>query len=253
MSLPGLYAVWRGTMVALGVAAVLPARTGDVRSHPRPIHGYGEAVTAARAMIAARDSDAAEGGATILRVHDRRAPRAVVLLHGFSNSPRQFAELADSLFAHGDNVLVPRRPHHALRNRDARALGALTPSELCKLADASIDIAAGLGDSVIVMGLSLGGTMAVWSAEHRPEVRRAIVIAPAFAPARVPSVLERPLVNLGAHLPNVSRRAAPDSARPDRDPGFATRGLAAVLRLGLGGRPAAARRPRGGEIGLVVN
>jgi carboxylesterase len=186
-------------------------------------------------------------------VHGGRTARAVVLLHGFSDSPRQFASLADSLFADGDNVLVPRLPHHALRNRDARELGALTPSELCKLADESIDIAAGLGDSVIVMGLSLGGTMAVWSAEHRPEVRRAIVIAPAFEPARVPSLLDRPLVNLSAHLPNLSHRIAADSAHPDRDPGFATHGLAAVLRLGMAVRQDAARLPPNGEILFVVN
>ncbi len=253
MSLPGLYAVWRGTMVALGVAAVLPARTGDVHSHPHPTRSFADAVTAARTLIATNDADAADGGATILRVHGRRAARAVVLLHGFSDSPRQFAALADSLFADGDNVIAPRLPHHALRNRDARELAALTPSELCKLADESIDIAAGLGDSVIVMGLSLGATMGVWTAEHRPEVRRAIVIAPAFEPGRVPSMLERPLVNLGAHLPNLSHRTAPDSTRPDRDPGFATHGLAAVLRLGMAVRQDAERLRPTGEILFVVN
>ena len=47
---------------------------------------------------------------------------AVVLIHGFTDSPRQFAELADSLYAAGDNVLVPRLPHHALRQRDVGEL-----------------------------------------------------------------------------------------------------------------------------------
>jgi hypothetical protein len=31
----------------------------------------------------------------------------------------------------------------------------------------------------------------------------------------------------------VNRRSAPDSTRPDRDPGFSTRALAQVLRLGM--------------------
>jgi carboxylesterase len=253
MILPGFLTVWRGTMVALGVAAMLPARTGDVRSHAHPTRSYADALTRARVDVTARDSDAATGGESILLAHGARTPRAVVLLHGFSDSPRQFAALADSLFASGDNVLVPRLPHHALRNRDARALAALTPSELSKLVDQSIDIASGLGDSVIVMGLSLGGTMAVWAAEHRPEVKRAIVIAPAFEPTHVPSVLERPLVNLGAHLPNLSHRIATDTTRPDRDPGFATHGLAAVLRLGMSVRNDAHDAPPSGEILFVVN
>lgn len=240
-------------MVAIGFAAIIPARAGDVRSHPHPARTFGEAVARANTMIAARDSDAADGGATILLTHGARAPRAVVLLHGFTDSPRQFAALADSLFADGDNVIVPRLPHHALRHRDARALAALTPSELCRVADESIDVAAGLGDSVIVMGLSLGGTLAVWAAEHRPEVLRAIVIAPAFEAAHVPSMLEKPLVNLGAHLPNISRRQATDTLHPDRDPGFATHGLAAVLRLGMAVRGDARDLAPKGEVLFIVN
>jgi carboxylesterase len=228
-------------MLIFWVAALVPATSGDVRSHPHPARTFDDAIARAHAVIAADDSIVAAGGATILRVHGRRAPRAVVLLHGFTDSPRQFAALADSLFARGDNVLVPRLPHHAERGKTVAALSQLTASELCRLADASIDIAAGLGDSVIVLGLSAGGTLALWSAEHRPEVKRVVVVAPALEAAHIPSVLERPLVNLGAHVPNVSRRATADSARPDRDPGFATHGLAAVLRLGMAVRRDAER------------
>jgi len=70
----------------------------------------------------------------------------------------------------------------------------------------------------------------------------------------VPSMLERPLVNLGAHVPNVTRRAASDTARPDRDPGFATHGLAAVLRLGMVVRRDAERAaPSSVEMLFLVN
>jgi alpha-beta hydrolase superfamily lysophospholipase len=220
-------------MIALGVAAVLPARAGDVASHPNAARDYADAVRRAERIITADDAIVAEGGATILLQHGHRTPRAVVLFHGFTDSPRQFADLADSLYAAGDNVLVPRLPHHAERGKTVRELARLTATELCRVADQSVDIAAGLGDSVIVAGLSVGGTMAAWSAEHRREVKRAVVIAPALEAAHVPSLLERPLVNLGAHVPNLTRRAAADSTRPDREPGFATHGLAAVLRLGL--------------------
>ncbi len=251
---PGLSAVWRGAMLFLGAAAIVPSRSGDVRSHPHPTHAYGDAVARAESIISADDSIVAEGGASILRVHGRRTPRAVVLLHGFTDSPKQFEALADTLFAHGDNVFVPRLPHHAERGKNVSELSRLTATELCQVADASIDVAVGLGDSVIVLGLSVGGTMAIWSAEHRSEVKRAVVIAPALEVAHVPSVLERPLVNLGAHVPNVSRRATADSARPDRDPGFATHGLAAVLRLGMAVRRDAQHdAPASAEVLFLVN
>jgi len=241
-------------MLALGFAAVVPARTGDVASHPNPAHGFADASQRALRWIAADENVVADGGATILRSHGQRTARAVVLFHGFTDSPRQFADLADSLYAAGDNVLVPRLPHHAERGKSVRELARLTASELCRVADESIDIASGLGDTVVVAGLSAGGTMAAWSAEHRAEVKRAVVIAPPFEVAHVPSMLERPLVNLGAHVPNVSRRAAPDSGRPDRDPGFATHGLAAVLRLGMAVRGDAERHaPPRAEVLFLIN
>jgi pimeloyl-ACP methyl ester carboxylesterase len=253
MVLPSLGAVWRGTMIVIGVAAGIPARAGDVRSHAHPAGTFGDAVARAERMVTQRDADAVISGETIFLSHGHRTARAVVLFHGLTDSPHQFAELADSLFADGDNVLVPRLPRHSMQNKDVRELKGLTPGELCRFADETIDVAAGLGDSVVVMGLSIGGTLAAWTAEHRPEVRRAIVIAPAFEVARVPSMLERPLVNLGAHLPNLSRRSAPDSTHPDRDPGFATHGLVAVLRLGMAVRGDAGRDVPRGEILFVVN
>jgi esterase/lipase len=177
-----------------------------------------------------------------------------VLLHGFTDSPKQFQALADSLYARGDNVFVPRLPHHAERGRDVGALARLTAAELCHAADAAVDIGAGLGDSVVVMGLSVGGTLAAWAAEHRPEVRRAVVIAPPFEVAHVPSMLERAIVNLGSHIPNVTRRSAPDSERPDRDPGFATHALAQVLRLGMAVRRDAEHlAPARAEVLFLVN
>jgi alpha-beta hydrolase superfamily lysophospholipase len=251
---PGLSAVWRGAMLFIGAAAIVPSRSGDVASHPHPTRDYRVAIARAQAIIAADDSVVAEGGATILRTHGHRTPRAVILLHGFTDSPKQFEALADSLYVRGDNVLVPRLPHHAERGKNVSELSQLTATELCQTADVSVDIATGLGDSVIVLGLSAGGTMAIWSAEHRAEVRRAVIVAPALEVARVPSVLERPLVNLGAHVPNVSRRATSDSMRPDRDPGFATHGLAAVLRLGMAVRKDAEHdTPPSAEVLFLVN
>lgn len=233
MFVPGFPGIWRGAMIALGIAAVIPARAGDLRSHPHPERDFTAAVSRARAIVASDDSIVAEGGATLLLVHRARAARSVVLFHGFTNSPRQFEQLADSLYKSGDNVFVPRLPHHAERGHDVRELKYLTASELCRTTDEAVDIATGLGDTVVVLGLSVGGNMAAWAGEHRREVRRVVAIAPPLEVTHVPSMLERSLVNIGSHVPNLSRQATPDTERPDRDPGFTTHGLAQVLRLGM--------------------
>jgi hypothetical protein len=62
------------------------------------------------------------------------------------------------------------------------------------------------------------------------------------------------MINLTERLPNVTRRSAPDTARPDRNPGFATHALAEVLRLGAAVRGSAERTaPQAVDFTLLLN
>jgi carboxylesterase len=192
---------------------------------------YSRAVTRAEARQAADDSVVATGARSILLVHGARTARVYLLLHGFTDSPTQFAPLGDKLFATGDNVFIPRLPHHAEREGRVRALGKLSAIELEAFGDSVYDVARGLGDSVIVVGLSAGGNVAGSIAQHH-DVFRAVLIAPAIAAGRVSEDGARTLVAVGAVLPNITRSDAPDSTRPDFIQGISTRGLASVLRLG---------------------
>ena len=244
----------RRLALVLGLAATIPLRSGDLRSHPFPVANYRSAIDQVERRQAADDRVVAPGGRTLLLTHGVRTPRVDVLLHGFTDSPSQFAELADSLFQRGDNVYVPRLPHHAERSGDARALAGMTAVQLRQTADSAADVATALGDTVVVVGLSVGGTMAAWMGQHRAEVRRVVMIAPAFEAGRVPSRLEGLLINLTERLPNVTRRSAPDSARPDRNPGFATHALAEVLRLGKAVEKTADRDPpKAAEFAFMLN
>lgn len=123
-----------------------------------------------------------EGCGTTALLTGARSPRAFVLLHGVTNCPLQFAELAESLRAGGDNVLAPRVDHHGLADRMTGDLARLRAEELAALVAECAGIAAGLGDTVVVAGLSTSGVAAAWAAANLPGVRRAVVIAPAFAP-----------------------------------------------------------------------
>ena len=251
---PGFDITLRRLALLVGLAAAIPLRSGNLDPHPLPVASYAAAVARVERQQRADERVAAAAGRTLLLTHGARTPRVDILLHGFTDSPQQFAALADTLFQEGDNVYVPRLPHHAERGGDARALAGLKAVELRQTADSAVDAAVGLGDTITVVGLSVGGTMAGWMAQHRPEVHRVVMIAPAFEAGRVPSRLEGYLINLTERLPNVTRRSAPDSTRPDRNPGFATHALAEVLRMGAAVRSAAERAPpKARELTLLLN
>lgn len=237
-----------------GLAAAIPLRSRDLDAHPSPASSYAAAIDRVERQQRADDRVAAPTGRTLLLTHGARTARVDVLLHGFTDSPNQFAALADSLYGEGDNVYVPRLPHHAEHGGDARVLAGLKAVELRQTADSAVDVAVALGDTITVVGLSVGGTMAGWIAQHRSEVHRVVMIAPAFEAGRVPSRLEGYLINLTERLPNVTRRSAPDTSRPDRNPGFATHALAEVLRLGAAVRSAADRSaPKAQQLTLLLN
>ena len=57
-------------------------------------------------------------------------------------------------------------------------------AELRAFADRAIDVGAGLGESVLAVGLSGGGALATWAAVERAEVTRTILFSPLLNPAR---------------------------------------------------------------------
>jgi esterase/lipase len=214
---------------------------------------YHSSVAAIARRQAVDDSIAAPGARSILLARGAPTARAIVLLHGLTDSPRQFEAFAYLLHADGNNVYVPRLPQHGLRGKDAGVLSALTAEQLRGVADSVVNEARGLGDSVVVVGLSMGGTIGAWIAQQR-EVSRVVLIAPAIEPGRIPSLLDRPLIGLADRLPSMVRRSAPDSARPDREAGFNLRAIAEILELGrsvlgLAGREASRTR----DIVVLVN
>lgn len=244
---------WRAAVVFLVLAGLLPTSTARLGSHPEPARNYVDAVTRMTQQQLADDTIAIPGARSIFLNHERRTPWAIVLLHGFGNSPEQFHVLAESLYAHGDNVWVPRLPRHAER-RGAAMLSRLTAEDLRDCADSAVDIADGLGDSVVVVGFSTGGVIAAWIAQHRTDVRRVVIVSPALALAHVPTSLDRPFLNTVLRLPNVNHELIRDSTRPDRELGWSTRAVAQVLRLGLAVQRAADRSaPTVHDIQIMLN
>jgi pimeloyl-ACP methyl ester carboxylesterase len=246
---------WLSGFLLLALACARP-REEHERPYPiAPPPPYEDVIARVTRRQARDDSVVAQGGRSILMTHDRRTPRVYVLLHGFTNSPSQFQEVGERLFAiTGDNVYIPRLPRHAEREAPVRALSRVRADELTMFADSVVDVARGLGDSVIVMGMSAGGSIAAWIAQWRADVQRAALIAPALGTGLLSEDQGRELVDIASMLPNVTRTTKPDSTRPDMVQGTTSRGLAEVLSLGHRVRDQAVQfRPRVKDIVFLLN
>jgi esterase/lipase len=245
--------LWRAAVLYLGLATALPTSVRSLGPHSKAARDYAAAMQLAKAFRRA-DTAAATDGESIILVHGTRTPRAMVLFHGLTNSPRQFRELAAALYDGGANVFVPRLPQHALRGANADDLGRLTAEALRDVGDAAIDLASGLGDTVVVLGLSLGGDVAAWTAQFRPEVYRAVIVAPTLGLAHISSTVATPMMNLTLRVPNYSKNYPRDSLRPDRTLGWSTHAVGQMLRLGAAVRRAADKRaPAARDIRVLVN
>jgi esterase/lipase len=239
----------------VALACAHPPEAREVLHPIAPPLDYVDATARVARRQAGDDSVVAQGGRSILMTHDRRMPRAYLLLHGFTNSPTQFQEVGERLFTiTGDNVYIPRLPRHAERETPVRALSRVRADELTMFADSVVDVARGLGDSVVVVGMSAGGTIAAWIAQWRADVQRTVLIAPALGAGLLSDDHGRELVDIASIIPNITRTTKPDTTRPDMVQGTTSRGLAEVLGLGHRVRDQAAQfRPRVKDIVFLLN
>ncbi|BDE04815.1 hypothetical protein WPS_00910 [Vulcanimicrobium alpinum] len=123
------------------------------------------------------DSRIAPGSLTRAWLPGQVVPTAIVLLHGITNAPPQYALLGDQLAARGHAVIVPRMPYHGFRDRLTDAIAALRAPEMQAAALDAVAIAALSGRRVVVAGISVGAVLAGWLAA-RTAIDTAIAIAP---------------------------------------------------------------------------
>ncbi|HEU4333668.1 MAG TPA: hypothetical protein VFT32_04175, partial [Candidatus Eisenbacteria bacterium] len=102
--------------IALWLAAA-PVPSGPAPAPPSPARDYAEAVARYHRVRAGEDSTVNGDCLPRLLTHGGKTERAVVLLHGFTNCPKQFDSLAAILYARGFNVYLPRMPRHGLADR----------------------------------------------------------------------------------------------------------------------------------------
>ncbi|HEV3213833.1 MAG TPA: alpha/beta fold hydrolase [Acidimicrobiales bacterium] len=105
--------------------------------------------------------------------------RGVLVLHGFTGSPASMRPLAESLADRGYSVELPRLPGHGT------SLDDMVPTrwaDWTAAAAASFDALAARCSAVGIAGLSMGGGLACWLAEGRPETAALVAINPLVKP-----------------------------------------------------------------------
>ncbi|MCA0297084.1 MAG: alpha/beta hydrolase [Actinobacteria bacterium] len=233
-------------VVLLGVLLFTPVLDPDMSAKPAPLSSYAESKAAIDTVLAQeRQLPLLDRGGSIADLTGAKTPVALVIFHGYTNTPDGFRLVAKAYQEQGYNVWVPRMPHHGLADKMTDDFSKLTAEELRAYADAAIDIASGLGEKVWVMGLSGGGALATWAAAERSEVARTILISPLLNPGGYPAWEVPPMARALRLSPvDVYNWWAPEKGADNVAgmiyPRYSLKGIAAFLgvRLWLDRKPA---------------
>jgi pimeloyl-ACP methyl ester carboxylesterase len=199
---------------------------------------FDHALTEARRQQEALTAWHAPTARPVLLEHGRRTPVAVAWLHGYTNCPRQFETLGRRCHERGWNVWIPLAPHHGLADRMSDATSLLTAPELEDWGNRAVEVAHGLGERVVVGGLSMGGTVAAALGLHKPDISLALPIAPLLSPLPGPPALSRVAATALRVLPNLMVWWDPKARQSIAGPThayyrYSMWGIAEILRLGF--------------------
>jgi len=225
-----------GLLVLLGIIlllAVIPVSVPDLPSSPDPVASYDEAVARFETAVTAEEGILmSPKSGSVLLTHGQPTEKVYVLIHGWTNSPFQWVDFGQMLYDRGHNVLILRIPYHGLASRTVGELGQATPEVMRDYADDVVDIAAGLGDEVDVVGLSVGGSIASWIAQNRPDVTRVMSISPMYGIGRLPNFVNYLLLNFASRAPNFNPTAPSEPQREHVYRGQSSRGVANAMLFG---------------------
>jgi carboxylesterase len=130
--------------------------------------------------------------------HEGTTRVGVLVVHGFTGNPTSMRGLAEAMAALGHHVEMPRLPGHGTTIEDMLDT---------TWADWSGEVAAAHGrlaertDTIVVMGLSMGGALTLWSGFHLSGIAGLVCVNPATkpAPAEVVEMVDE-LVSDGVEL-----------------------------------------------------
>lgn len=118
--------------------------------------------------------------ATRLYVHEKKAQRAVLILHGLYESPYYLQGFAKHFYSKGANVLSLRLPGHMTRNPED--INTVTYRQWVAAVEKAFAQVQQLGEQVEILGYSTGGALGTYlSLKYPRKVKALYQIAPALA------------------------------------------------------------------------
>ncbi len=169
----------------------------------------------------------------------KKTEKVIILFHGFTNCPAQFSILKQDIAALGYNVYIPRLPKHGYKDVMTEDFKNLEGARLTAKVSESIDIATGLGDQIIILGISGSAVLTNWALYNEPEVDEAISISPLIVPVYFQPWNVRPFTKFIQTIPNIfiwwdseaknQRTEGPMYAYPR----FSTRAMGEFLEIGI--------------------
>lgn len=150
--------------------------------------GYQGAIAKIKAEIAAEGRLPLQPGSeSRLYVHPNPSPKGtIVMYHGFTAGGWQFEPMAQKAFEAGYNVYIPRLPGHGYKDDagedDSQLVRSNQKQRYFDFAERTYQEAKALGGPVHVMGLSVGGNIALAVAEKHADVKSVTAYAPFVQP-----------------------------------------------------------------------
>jgi len=200
-----IYGVFLAVLVFVVLVTFAPLREHTLESNSSRANSYDEALGKFAILQQADQNDPIRPDcASVLMTHGRKTKRVYVLLHGLTNCPRQFVPFGEMLYEAGANVLIPRFPYHGFADRLTTELKNFRAEHITQTVDQAVDIANGLGEEVVIVGLSMSGAAAAWAAQMRPEVDEAVLLSPFLSIPGMPRVINSAIRNWANLMPNLA-------------------------------------------------
>ncbi len=126
------------------------------------------------------------------------APLGVVLIHGFTGAPKEMRGLGEALAAQGFSVLGMRLAGHATRMED---MVRMRYTDWVASVEDGYHLLRGVAPKVALVGLSMGGVLALLMSTRLDVVAVAALATPFELPRRVPDGILRLLSLVHPYLP----------------------------------------------------
>lgn len=117
--------------------------------------------------------------------HVAEGDHGALVIHGFTGNPGSMRGVAEAFAAGGYHVEMPRLPGHGTTVED---MLTTTWADWSAAADAAYTTLTERCRAVVVVGLSMGGSLTLWLAGQHPDIAGIVCINPATQP-QAPEVI----------------------------------------------------------------